>query len=180
LESNQLPSGYEPPALTDELHPHYLKYNIDMAGLQNLWTKQRIKQLTDIRNLVLYVFGIIVLAITWSGVKTVQSNYELQKKISGLRQQNNILRLQNETTFLGNKYLQTDQYLELAARQNFGLAAPGEKVLLVPENVAMKYVDRSLSPDTKTASEATDSRPSYIKNLEDWRDFLLGRKLFGD
>lgn len=24
LESNQLPSGYEPPALTDELHPRML------------------------------------------------------------------------------------------------------------------------------------------------------------
>jgi hypothetical protein len=24
MESNHLPSGYEPPALTDELHPHKL------------------------------------------------------------------------------------------------------------------------------------------------------------
>jgi hypothetical protein len=110
----------------------------------------------------------------------VQTNYELQKKIATLRQQSDILRLQNETTFLGNKYLQTDQYLELAARQNFGLAAPGEKVLLVPENVAMKYVNKSLIHSPSAATGLADNRPRYVKNLEAWRDFLLGRKLFED
>jgi cell division protein FtsB len=149
-----------------------------MANLQNLLNKQRLKQLTDIRNVVLYIFALIVLAITWSGVKAVQNNYELQKKVANLKQQNDVLRLQNETTYLGNKYLQSNEYLELAARQNFGLAAPGEKVLLIPENVAMKYVDKSLVSGSPNKSETPDNRPSYIKNLEDWRDFLLGRKLF--
>ena len=143
-----------------------------------MWDKKRIQQLTDIRNVALYVFAVIALAITWSGIKTIQTNYQLQKKIASLRQQNDILRLQNQTTYLGNKYLGTDQYLELTARQNLGLAAPGEKVLLVPPNVAAKYVDKSLIPATPTTASVSDNRPRYVKNLEDWRDFLLGRKLF--
>lgn len=149
--------------------------------LSEFWNHQRTKQLTDIRNIGLYIFATIVLAITWSGVKTVQSNYGLQKKISTLQQQNDVLKLQNDTIALQNQYLGTDQYLELAARQTLGLAAPGEKVLLVPKNVAMKYVDPKLSQQSSASGTNTvDKRPKYMKNLEDWRDFLLGRKIFQD
>lgn len=87
-----------------------------------------------------------------------------------------MLKLQNENTQLQNEYYRTNQYLELAARQYFGLAAPGEKVLLVPKDVAMKYVDQSLVPkDPSQKSE--DKRSRYAKNFQAWRDFLLGRKL---
>jgi cell division protein FtsL len=149
--------------------------------LSNFWNHQRTKQLTDIRNIGLYIFAIIVLAITWSGVKTVQSNYELQKKISTLQQQNDVLKLQNGNIALQNQYLGTDQYLELAARQTLGLAAPGEQVLIIPKTTAMKYVNPSLSQQSSPSSTSTaDKRSKYTKNLEDWRDFLLGRKLFQD
>jgi cell division protein FtsB len=144
------------------------------------WNTARIKQLTDLRNVVLYAFALIVLVITWGGVKTVQSNYQLQKQISALKQQNYVTYLQNSNTTLQNGYLQTDQYLELAARQNFGLAAPGETVLLVPKSVAMKYVDPSLVFSPASTSSATNGPTGVAKNLEDWRDFLLGRKLFGN
>lgn len=144
--------------------------------LKNFWKSSRRRQLTDTRNIGLYIFAVVVLAITWSGIKTVQTNYELQKQISTLKQQNEVLKLQNENIELKNKYYETDHYLELAARQYFGLAAPGEKVLLVPKDVALKYVDQSLSP--KPVSQSTeDNRSKYIKNFEAWRDFLLGRQL---
>jgi cell division protein FtsB len=149
--------------------------------MKKIWNSKRAKQLFDIRNIGLYVFGIVVLAITWSGVRTVQSNYELQKKVSELKQQNVVLGLENGNTGLQNKYLQTDQYLELAARQNLGLTAPGETVLLVPKTTAMKNVDPSLGPTIKASNtEIIDHRTKFAKNLEDWRDFLLGRKLSDD
>jgi cell division protein FtsB len=142
---------------------------------------RRFKQLTDIRNIGLYIFALIVMAITWSGIKTVQNNYELQKQISVLNQQNAVLELENSNTSLQNKYLQTDQYQDLAARQNLGLAAPGEKVLLVPKSVAMKYIDPNIFKETsQMTANKVDNRSNYVKNLEDWRDFLLGRKLFSE
>lgn len=145
--------------------------------MKKIWNSKRAKQLTDIRNIGLYVFAVIVLAITWSGVRTVQNNYELQKKIAELKQQNGVLKLQNDNIDLQNKYLQTDEYLDLAARQNLGLAAPGEKVLVVPKNTAMKYVESSAnSSEGSNAESSSDHRSRYIKNLEAWRDFLLGRK----
>ncbi len=147
---------------------------------KTLWNSKLRQQLTDVRNIGLYIFAVIVLAISWSGVRTIQTNYELQKKISILKQQNTLLQLYNGNTTLKNKYYQTDQYLELAARQSLGLAAPGEQVLLVPDSVAKKYVDPSLSPQSQSSSQAIDTRPKYTKNLEAWRDFLLGRKLIAD
>lgn len=147
------------------------------AKIQNLLNSKKFRQLADVRNIVLYIFGIVVLAIAWSGAKTVQNNYQLQKKIATLRQQNTVLSLQNQNTSLQNQFYQTNEYLELSARQNLGLAAPGEQVLLVPQSVAQKYVDPSLD-ETKNSTQnaGADSRPAYAKHLEDWRDFLLGRK----
>jgi len=148
--------------------------------IKNFWNSKRRRQLTDPRNIGLYIFAVVVLAITWSGVKTVQNNYELQKQISALQQKNGVLQLQNENTKLQNKYYQTDQYLELIARQNFGLAAPGEQVLLVPKSVALKFVDPNLAPSSSQPAPVHNSQSKYSKNLEDWRDFFLGRKLFSN
>ena len=145
------------------------------------FTKKQKKHLSDVRNVVTYLFVLIVLAIAWSSVKTIQNNYDLQKSISTLNQQNEVIRLTNQNIDLQNKYLKTDQYLEMAARQNLGLAAPGEKVLLVPKNIALKYVDPSLSTQIAVNTAPTlDNRPKYIRNLETWRDFLLGRKIISE
>ena len=151
-----------------------------LQRLKSFWQSRRRKQITDPRNIGLYIFAVIVLAITWSGIKAVQTNYELQKKISILKQQNAVLKLQNENSVLQNQYYQTDQYLGLAARQSLGLAAPGEKVLLIPKDVALKYIDSTLSSPPQTADKSNDSRSKYAKNFEDWRNFLLGRKLIED
>ena len=150
-----------------------------LQQIKNFWKSKNRQQLTDVRNIGLYVFAVIVLAITWSGVKTLQINYELQKQISTLKQQNEVLKLQNGNTTLQNQYYQTNQYLELAARQSFGLAAPGEKILLISKDVAMKYVDPGLSSQANSQN-SVDKRSKYNKNFQAWRDFLLGRKLLSD
>lgn len=145
------------------------------SKIKNALTSKKAKQITDVRNIGLYVFCLVVLAIAWSGAKTVQSNYELQKKISTLKQENDILWLQNSNTYLQNQYYKTNQYQELSARQNLGLAAPGEQVLLVPKDVALRYVDPKLEKNVSTKAQPPDNRATYVKNIEAWRDFLLGR-----
>jgi len=142
--------------------------------LKNFGLKQQ-KVLRDPKNVGLYIFAIIVLAIAWSTVKTIQSNYELQKQIAVLKQQNDVLSLGNSNQRLQNQYYQTTAYQELAARQNLGLAAPGEQILLVPKSVALKYAGTTGS--FTSGQSAIDKRSKYIKNLEAWRDFLLGRQV---
>ena len=132
-----------------------------------------IKRLGDIRFAGQVVFVVIVLLVSWSGIKTIQTNYNLQKQVSGLRQQNNVQGLENNNLELQNDYLNSNQYLELTARQNFGLAAPGEKELIVPASVALAYTtDAAMPPKAPVAS---DHQPGYQRNFESWVDFFLHR-----
>jgi len=148
------------------------------SKINSLFTRKKFEELTDVRNIVLYIFTIVVLAITWSGVKTIQKNYELQREISKLQQQNDVLDLLNQNSALQNKYLASDQYLDLAARRELGLAGPGETVMIVPKEAALKYVDRSVIHINQDSENSTSNEhKNYIDNLQTWKDFLLGRKV---
>ena len=78
---------------------------------------EKFHALTDARALGLLAFGVVALLVTWSGIKVVQTNYELEKKISVAKQRNSIEQLENENLKLKNQYYESDQYLELAARR---------------------------------------------------------------
>ena len=81
---------------------------------------------TDTSSLSLIAFGVIALIVSWNGLKAIQSNYEFQKQIARLEQQNEVSKLENDNLNLKNEYYNTDEFLELSARRQFGLAAPGE------------------------------------------------------
>jgi cell division protein FtsL len=135
----------------------------------------RRSQLRDIRVLGLGLFLLVVILISWSGVKTIQSNYALQKQIAQLTQENEVQQLQNDNLSLQNEYLNTNQYLELSARQNFGLGAPGETELLVSKNVALAQL--APIPDlTTTSSSASGHQSRYEKNYHAWINFFLHRQ----
>lgn len=154
-----------------------------LENIKNYFTSAKIKQITDVRNIGLYVFVLVVVAITWSGVNTVQDNYDLQKRVAELKQENSVIALQNANKSLENQFLGTNQYLELAARQSLGLAAPGEKVITIPKSVALRYAgvsDNGGEATTTKVASRIDTRSKFIKNMQDWRDFLLGRRLFSD
>ncbi len=119
------------------------------------------------------IFVVIVLLISWSGIKTIQTNYGLQKHISTLRQQTDIQKLQNNNLALQNDYFRSNQYLELSARQNLGLAAPGEKEIIVPQSVALSY---TVEPPKANTGSASDHQPTYQRNFQSWVDFFLHRK----
>ena len=135
----------------------------------------RTKDLSDTRVLGLLAFGFIAILVTWSGVKSIQTNYDLQKQISKLSQENSVQKLTNSNLQLRTQYLKTDEYLELAARRQFGKAAPGETVYIVPKKVALaRTVAVAKHKDPKKVIE--DNKPSYQKNLEAWQNFFFGEK----
>ena len=131
-----------------------------------------VSRIRDIRVAGQVVFAVIVLLVTWSGIKAIDTNYSLEKQVATLQQQSNVQQLENSNIQLQNTYYQSNQYLELSARQNFGLAEPGEKELLVPQNVAMAY---TVQPPKATQSRAEGSRPVFEQNLQAWLDFFLDR-----
>ncbi|MDB5168866.1 MAG: hypothetical protein JWO41_222 [Candidatus Saccharibacteria bacterium] len=133
-----------------------------------------LNSLQDIRVAGQLVFVVIVLLISWSGVKAIQTNYGLQKQISGLRQQTDVQQLKNNNLKLQNDYYKSNQYLELSARQNFGLASPGEKEIIVPESVALaNTVD---TPSIKQKTAIPDTRSTFEKHLDAWMKFFLHRQ----
>ncbi|MCX6729463.1 MAG: septum formation initiator family protein [Candidatus Saccharibacteria bacterium] len=134
----------------------------------------KLQFLNDTKNLGLIAFGVIALLVSWSGVNSIQANYELQKQISELSQQNTVAELENTNLKLRNEYLKTDQYLELAARRQFGKAAPGETVVNVPKKVALANTVEPKNVAVKVAT-TEESKPFYLKNLQAWVDFFLHR-----
>lgn len=142
---------------------HYQKQLIDYVA-----------SLRDPRKAGQLVFVVIVLLISWSGVKAIQTNYALQKQISVIKQQNSLEQAQNSNLELSNNYFKSDQYLELAARENFGLAASGEKELIVPRGVALAYVtDIPTNPST---DPTIGQNPVYQSNFQSWVNFFLHRQ----
>lgn len=136
--------------------------------------KKYLLSLRDVRNVGVLVFVIIVLLISWSGAKAIQTNYGLQKQISRLQQENDVAKLENANLNLRNQYYNTDQYLELTARANLGLGMPGETELLVPKSVALAHTvpEQSAEAAQKTT---VPKQPFWQRNFEAWMDFLLHR-----
>lgn len=132
--------------------------------------------LRDVRFLGFMVFGFLVLLASWSGVKVIETNYELQKQASQVDQQNQIQQLVNTNLDLQNEYYKTDTYLELTARKQFGKGAPGETLILVPKSVALAHA-KPLPEEKSTESgiKAKDNRPTYQKNFNAWLDFFFHR-----
>lgn len=148
-------------------------------NIKNYIQENFVDQWRDTRMWGFIVFGIVVLLASWSGVRVIETNYELQKKIAQLEQQNQVLALQNQNQTLKNQYFETDTFLELAARQQFSKAAPGEKMVIVPEHVALNNA-REVSlvvKDEIAQREAAATEPSYLRNLRAWRDFVFHHRL---
>ena len=133
------------------------------------------EQLRDVRIVGLLLFLMIILMISWSGAKIIETNYHLQRQIAEQEQQNRVQQLANENARLQNQYYETEQYLDIAARQHFGLSAEDETVLVVPRQVALSYtVDAEEAQPADEPAEITP--PAYQRNFQAWMDFFLHRQ----
>jgi len=150
------------------------KTNIQTA-LEPYLAKGKLYLLTlrDVRNVGVLVFTVILLLITWSGIKAIQTNYGLQKQIAKLQQENDVRGLENTNQAFQNQYFTTDQYKEITARQNLGLGAAGETELLISKDVALAHTAKQ----TEVAAAKTEvpKQASWQRNFQAWIDFFLHR-----
>ena len=153
-------------------------YNNPMFAdkIKNLSKHPYYRMLSDTRSLGLLAFGVVALLVTWSGVKAVQTNYELQKQIAGLEQSNDVSKLENDNQRLRNEYYNSDEFLELAARRQFGKALPGETLYLVPKNVALAHAPSlAAAKQQPNNNKSQTHKPTWQKNFEAWINFYLHR-----
>ncbi len=140
--------------------------------------QQFAERLRDPKFAGMMLFLVVVLLISWSGVKSIQTNYELQKQIAGIQQQNEVSKLKNTNLDLENQYYKTDTYQELQARLNLGLAAPGEKEIVVPKAVALSYTVALPKPVDTT--KPSDKQSGTQRNFQAWVNFFLHRQNASD
>lgn len=138
-------------------------------------------ELRDVRNLGLLVFISIILLISWSGARVIQTNYALEKQVQQIRQENDLQQIKNTNLDLQNKYYDTPQYREVTARQNYGLAKPGETVVIIPRDTAMRHTVQPLNTGpTSSRGEPLQDAPAWQRNLTAWTDFFMHRGITGD
>lgn len=127
----------------------------------------------DGRALALISFAVIAVLVAYSSVGVLQKNYELEKKISSLKQKNNVAKLENENQKLRNKYYESDEYAELTARRQLGVAKEGEKLYLIPRSTA-EASSIDVAPIVETVPEAEVLKSKYQRNVEGWIKFFKG------
>lgn len=128
------------------------------------------------KNLVQRDVGVLVLGIiiggyfVWNALGMLDRNYNLQKQLDDKYRQLELAKLETASLQLENRYFKTKEYQELVARQSLGLAMPGEKLIILPENTAA-----ALQAD----KEIIKSQSSAVKesNLQQWLDFFSGKNI---
>lgn len=130
----------------------------------------------DVRMLGLLAFGFVALLTTWSGVSIVETNYELQQQIAEVDQRNRLAELENQNLKLANQYYDTDTYLELIAREQFNKGKPGERLILIPKEVALAKAPK-LEQAKDDPADHTNNKPGYQKNFDAWLEFFFGRDI---
>lgn len=137
------------------------------VNIHKLIYQVRHKYLT-FNNLVILTAFLIAAGWIWGSLQVMQRNYALQKEVDFKRRELQLTELQKQSLELQQRYYQTNEYKELAARESLGLVMPGEKVLILPENSqAAKDADAKKAPSVVVVQE-------QASNLEQWLNFLFG------
>ena len=129
------------------------------------------KGLYDVRLLALVFVGFIAVSVFWNGAKIVQQNYDLTLKVDAIKKENEILELENRNKELQNQYLATDEFAELTARRVLGKASPGERVYIVPKDVALNALSEKVEAEVE---QPVIEKPQYQKNLDSWLNIYFG------
>lgn len=120
-----------------------------------------------LNNGVLLVALIITVSWMWGTVGAIQQNFVLQQQVDSLSQQIGYQDLENQTLTFENQYFNSNEYLELAARDHLGKANPGEKLLILPPTTVS---------DTSTSQQVVATPITKRSNFQQWVYFLFGNK----
>jgi cell division protein FtsB len=180
---NLRPTGYEPAALTTELHPQGLRgiiayfslldYNVItmiIAGITKLAVRLW-RRYGTMNNIVITGALLVAAGWAWGSVTTMQRNFALQREVDAKRRELELTDLEVQTLKYQQNYYKSDEYKDLAAREHLGLASPGEKVLLLPPNSeAVRRADAQAARVVQIPAGATLA----ASNFDQWMNFLSG------
>jgi cell division protein FtsB len=129
-------------------------------------TRHFIQRNASYENGVLVVALLIASSLVWNTVGALGKNFELQQRVDLLATEIDLFKLENETLEFQKKYYESDEYIELSARERLGKSLPGEKVLILPPVKAI--------PEEKDTAQP--ARISDRSNFDQWMYFFFGDK----
>lgn len=106
------------------------------------------------------LLGLLGIYLAFSLFGTIRRNYQLQREIAKIEDNNKQLEQSNLELQYQIAYFQTELYKDKAARAKLGLQAPGESVIILPKKEETKVVAKSTKPQRS--------------NFAQWIDFLRG------
>lgn len=118
-------------------------------------------------NAVLAIAFLLAISWVWGTIEALQQNFLLERQVTQLEHTVELDEIEVQLLEHEQRYYESDEYLELAAREHFGRAAPGEKMLILPENTV---TDTLPSRDTVTPKQEPPG------NLQQWTMFLFSSK----
>ena len=133
--------------------------------MQLLHYIHRWRHLLNLNNAAVVLALLIALGWLWGTVGSLQKNFILQQQVDTYDQEIELLQLENQLLDFQGKYYESDEYIELSARERLNKAAPGEHMVILP-------------PQPKVVEEqkrALSAAPSS-SNFEQWVRFFFGRK----
>ncbi len=139
--------------------------------------KTNYKELFSLNNLIYLLAVALAFIIVWQTAIVILDNYVLQQEVDDLKEEIALLKLENQKLSFDIEYYKTDAYLDLAARENFNLKAPGERVVYVPRSETTKPSETppaggGNSLDEENAQDSIDS----ASNIDQWLYFLFDRE----
>lgn len=142
-------------------------------NIRRTWYSFRHKYLT-LNSAIIFIAFLIACGWVWGSLQMMQRNYNLQRELDEKNRQLLVAQLDTANAQLQQAYYKTDEYKELAVRQNLGLVKPGESVLILPDN--SDAVKQASSQESASIYSTTDlvTQDGEKSNFKQWVNFLFG------
>lgn len=131
-----------------------------------------VKKYISTNDLVLVAALLLALGLAWNTVTAMQRNYYLQQKYNQLTAEVELLKIKNQNLRYNIEYLKTDEFLEVAAREKFNKAAPGETLVYLPKSGQDAQSAVAKTEVKQKAKLATGWRA----NVSAWWEFFQGHQ----
>ncbi len=114
--------------------------------------------------IILSIAGVVLVFILVSLAQELNRRWQYQREVEHLKQE--VYKSEQQLTALANlnTYFKTEEYKERLAREKLNYRAPGEKVILIPQDTSQP------SPPAGGPSAAEQDRPSIARRW--WNAFF--------
>ena len=124
----------------------------------------------SMNNIVLILALLIAAGWAWGSLNMMSRNYQLQRNLGDKKRQLALMEIEVDNKRLEQKYYKTNEFLEISARENLGLAKAGEKILIL--DPPSKEIQLKANNEKRKENARTDFKKD--SNMDQWVNFLFG------